>query len=194
MAALGDPLSPPSRLHDEALQVTRRYPGDTGCLSKRTRTNAIELLSRFGRETAQLEVGQAARKRKRRQLREPRSRFALTGEIPIVLQLDLRGGDDVLRKIGVLPGSPQQVGEPHPRALRSGGHALWFAQPSAARRENLARLSRRDRRFARQLQDLLFRGKPPFGGGALHVGKEAELISERVESAQRIVLPQQEPE
>src|SRR3954471_15368950 len=86
-ALLCDSAAPARRFEYEVVQVARRDTRHASGLRERSRTHAIELLPRFGRERAQLEVGKVSGQNKRRELRESRGCLALARQISVVLDL-----------------------------------------------------------------------------------------------------------
>src|SRR5574341_2651767 len=87
-AESGNLPAPTRRLHDEIVQIARRYTRDARGLRERSRPHRLQLLPRFRRQAAQLEVGQVWWQCKRSQLRQPGGRFPLPREVSVVLQFD----------------------------------------------------------------------------------------------------------
>src|SRR6267142_5180570 len=87
---LRDPAPPARRLKNEVVEVAGGDAGHAGGLSQRRGPDLIKLLSSFRREGEQLAVGQVGGQRERCQLREPRRGLALTRQVAVVLDLDLR--------------------------------------------------------------------------------------------------------
>src|ERR1051325_2430160 len=128
MLGLGYPPAPARRLDHEIVQVAGRDAGNAGRLRQRRRANAIELLSRRGREALELEVGKLQRQRKRGELGQPRRRFPLACEIAVVLELDLGARDGV----AIGRERPDRKGEQRAQRrtgpARHRGHALQIGR------------------------------------------------------------------
>src|SRR2546429_3175228 len=92
---LGHAPAPARRFDHQVVQVTGRDAGNARRLRQRRRADAIQLLARLRRQTLELEVGKLQRQRERGELRQSPGRLALTREIAVVLELDLRARDGV---------------------------------------------------------------------------------------------------
>src|SRR5213082_2643428 len=92
---LRDAPAPARRFDYQVVQVAGRDAGDARRLRQRRRADAIQLLARLRRQTLELEVGKLQRQRERGELRQSPGRLALTREIAVVLELDLRARDGI---------------------------------------------------------------------------------------------------